>query len=189
MHMSSKGLFLVSCVISFFFFFLIIRQPPRATRTDTPFPYTTLFRSGAASASPSPQSHIEDAAGVLSAAQKAQTEIRLAAFERMTGHQLVVVTTPSLGGKEIARYATDLANERGIGRRGQDEGILLLVAPNERQARIAVGRGLETRLTDAAAQEVMEMTIVPLFRRGDIPGGIDAGVAAISGKVMSEERR
>src|SRR3546814_12155763 len=59
-------------------------------------------------------------AGVLSAAQKAQTEIRLAAFERMAGHQLVVVTTPSLGGKEIARYATDLASERGIGRRGQD---------------------------------------------------------------------
>src|SRR3546814_16804473 len=71
----------------------------------------------------------------------------------MTGHQHVVVTTPSLGGKEIARYATDLANERGIGRRGQDDGLLLLVAPNERPARIAVGRGLETRLPVAAAQE------------------------------------
>src|SRR3546814_14736450 len=74
----------------------------------------------------------------------------------MTGHQLVVVTTPSLGGKEIARYATDLANERGIGRRGEGDGILLLVAPNERQGRIAVGRGLETRLNDAAGPDGTE---------------------------------
>src|SRR3546814_3337602 len=87
-------------------------KPPRITRIDLA-PVGWRAGGGAASASPSPQSHIEDAAGVLSAAQKAQTEIRLAAFERMTGHQLVVVTTPSLGGKEIARYATDLANERG----------------------------------------------------------------------------
>src|SRR3546814_4099193 len=94
-------------------------KPPRITRIDLA-PVGWRAGGGAASASPSPQSHIEDAAGVLSAAQKAQTEIRLAAFERMTGHQLVVVTTPSLGGKEIARYATDLANERGIGRRSEE---------------------------------------------------------------------
>src|SRR3546814_12697512 len=93
-------------------------KPPRITRIDLA-PVGWRAGGGAASASPSPQSHIEDAAGVLSAAQKAQTEIRLAAFARMTGHQLVVVTTPSLGGKELARYAHDLANERGIGRRGQ----------------------------------------------------------------------
>lgn len=134
-------------------------------------------------------SHIDDAAGILSAAQKAPLETRLAAFERMTGHQFVVVTTPSLGGQDIALYATDLANKRGIGRRGQDDGILLLVAPGERKARIAVGRGLETRLPDAAASEIMEMAILPLFRRGDIPGGIDAGASMIIGKMMSEEGR
>src|SRR5690606_17326498 len=110
-------------------------------------------------------------------------------FERMTGHQLIVVTVPSLDGQDIAPYATNLANQRGIGRRGQDDGILLLVAPGERQARIAVGRGLETRLPDAAAREIMEMAILPLFRRGDIPAGIDAGASTIIGKLMSQETR
>ena len=142
-----------------------------------------------APASRSPQSHIEDDAAILSAAQKAQIETRLAAFERETGHQLVVVTTSSLGGRDIARYAADLANRLGVGRREQDDGILLLVAPNERQARIAVGRGLETLLSDAACREIMELAILPLFRRGDMPGGIDAGASMIIGKVMSEELR
>lgn len=171
-------------------------KPPRITRID-------LRATGWAAATGQPdadaptsaamasalQNHIDDGAGILPAAQKAQTETRLDAFERMTGHQLVVVTIPSLGGKDIARYAADLANERGIGRQAKNDGILLLVAPNERQARIAVGRGLEAVLSDAASAEIMEMTIVPLFRRGDMPTGIDAGVAAIIGKVMREERR
>lgn len=97
------------------------------------------------------EGRVTDDAKVLSDAQKQQIAARLADFERLTGHQMVVVTTPSLGGQDIALYATNLANKRGIGRRGVDDGILLLVAPNERKVRIAVGRGLESILSDTAA--------------------------------------
>jgi uncharacterized membrane protein YgcG len=64
-----------------------------------------------------------------------------------------------------------------------DSGILLLVAPNERQARIMVGRELSDRLPDTAAQTIMDSVILPRFRRGDIPGGIEAGAVAITGRV------
>lgn len=131
------------------------------------------------------QGRVADEAKILSADQKARLDNRLAAFERTTGHRLVVVTTPALGGIDIARYATEIADRRAMG----EGGILLLVAPNERQARIAVGRGLVDRLPDASAQEIMEMAILPLFRRGDIPVGIEAGAAAIIDKVASGERQ
>ncbi|MCM8730892.1 TPM domain-containing protein [Hephaestia sp. MAHUQ-44] len=71
----------------------------------------------------------------------------------------------------------------GIGRRAHNDGIVLLVAPAERKARIAVGRGLESALPDATCTEIMEGAILPLFRRGDLRGGIDAGVAAIIAKL------
>ena len=129
------------------------------------------------------QGRISDEANILSADQKARLDVRLAAFERTTGHRLAVVTTPSLGGIDIARFAAQLADRRGMG----DDSILLLVAPNERQARITVGRGLAARLPDAAAQEIMDMAILPLFRRDDIPTGIEAGASMIIGKVTSEE--
>ena len=148
----------------------------------------TMVRAGG-TARQSLQSRVTDDAGILSAAQKAQLDVRLAAFEQMTGHQFVVVTISSLGGEDIAHYAATLANDRGIGRQAWDDGILLLVVPGERQARITVGRGLETRLPDAASKEIMEMAILPLFRRGDIPGGIDAGASMIIGKMVSGDRR
>ena len=129
------------------------------------------------------QGRISDEANILSADQKARLDVRLAAFERTTGHRLAVVTTPSLGGIDIARFAAQLADRRGMG----DDSILLLVAPNERQARITVGRGLAARLPDAAAQEIMVMAILPLFRRDDIPTGIEAGASMIIGKVTSEK--
>src|SRR5690606_6330547 len=126
---------------------------------------------------------------LLSGEQKQRIALRLAAFEQATGHQMVVVTTPTLEGADIVRYAADLANRRGIGREGRNDGILLLVAPNERQARIAVGPGLADRLPDAAVREIMDDVILPLFRRSDIPTAIEAGTATIIGKVQSEERR
>jgi len=131
------------------------------------------------------QGRVADEAKILSVEQKARLDNRLSAFERTTGHRLVVVTTPSLGGIDIARYATEIADRRKMG----DGDMLLLVAPNERKARIAVGRGLTDRLPDVAAQEIMDMAILPLFRRGDIPTGIEAGVSMIIGKVTSEERK
>ena len=129
---------------------------------------------------------VTDQADVLDAAQETALITRLEAFERMTGHQFVVVIVASLAGRDVAAFTTDLANAWGIGQRGQDDGIVLLIAPNEHQARIAVGRGMKTRLPDAVCAEIMEQAIIPPIKAGDLPGGIDAGVAAIIAEIGPE---
>jgi len=122
---------------------------------------------------------VTDAAHVLDARETARLTARLQRFERETGHQLVVVTVPSLGGQDVKQYTTRLANAWGIGRAKQKDGIVILVAPNERQARIAVGYGLERQLPDAACKQIMEVEMIERFRKGDLGGGVDGGVAAI----------
>src|SRR3546814_6186116 len=137
------------------FFFLMIRRPPRSTRTDTLFPYTTLFRAIV-------QGRIADEANILPADSKAQLDAVLTAFDQRSGHPLVIVTTPSLGWLDIARFAATIAARRGMA----DSGILLLVAPNEGPARIIVGPDPSNRLPDAAAQALMERVILPRFQIG-----------------------
>ena len=123
---------------------------------------------------------VTDAAHLMTAPERARLEETLAAFERRTRHQLVVVTVPTLGGQDIATYARDLGNRWGIGRSGHDDGIIILVAPVERTARIAVGLGLEARLTDAACQRVIGAHMLPAFAQGRFFDGLSAGLAAIT---------
>lgn len=122
---------------------------------------------------------VTDAAQILTPEQEAGLSDRLAALERATTHQMVVATVPTLGGQDIAAYTTHLANRWGIGRRGHDDGVVLLVAPDERKVRIAVGRGLAAVLTDALCQQIIDERMLPRFRQGDVAGGIDAGLAAL----------
>lgn len=161
-----------------------LNKTPRIVRLELAPGAAGNAAAGAAVAALPTESRITDDAGVLSPEQKEQIAFRIASFEQMTGHQLAVVTMPSLGGKDIARHAAALLQERG----GKEDSILLLVVPGDRQARIAVGRGLETVLSDADCQEIMELSMTPLFRRGEIAIGIEAGVATIVGKVMSQSR-
>lgn len=122
---------------------------------------------------------VTDRADLLDRAVEQRLTRVLADFERRTAHQLVVVTVTSLEGRDVADYTRDLANRSGIGRAEEDDGIVLLVAPNERRARIAVGIGLESVLTDEICQEIMGGVLIPRFRQGDVVGGIEAGVAAL----------
>lgn len=122
---------------------------------------------------PAPDGAVSDFAGVLPAAREAALEARLDVFERETGSAVVVATVPTLGGRSVEEYATTLFNRWGV------RGVLLLVAPNERRARIEVGYGLEDRIPDAAARRIMDDRLVPHFRRGDFAGGIDAAVDAL----------
>ncbi|GAA4012763.1 hypothetical protein GCM10022280_08480 [Sphingomonas swuensis] len=91
-------------------------------------------------------SYISDDAGLLSASDRRHITARLREWEQKTNHQMVVATVTDTGGQEIAAFTRDWANARGVGRKGHDDGIVLLISPNQQVARLAVGKGLEARL-------------------------------------------
>ena len=92
---------------------------------------------------------------------------------------MVVATVPTLGGADVATFTKDLANKWGIGRKDYDDGVVLLVAPNERKVRIAVGYGLEKSLTPDLCKQIIDQQMLPRFREGDLAGGIEAGAKAL----------
>jgi uncharacterized protein len=122
---------------------------------------------------------VTDAANILPADQKAALEVKLQALQQRTGHQLVVATIPDLQGYDIADYGYRLGRTWGVGLKGADNGAILIVAPNEHKVRIEVGYGLEPVLTDALSSVIIQQRIVPAFKAGDIPGGINAGADAL----------
>jgi uncharacterized protein len=123
---------------------------------------------------------VVDAAGVLDAATRATLDRKLAAQEAKGTDQVVVATVPSLQGTSIEDYANQLFRFWKLGQANKDNGILLLLAPNERKVRIEVGYGLEGVLPDAVASTIIQTTMVPQLRRGDYAGAIDKGVDSIT---------
>jgi uncharacterized protein len=147
--------------------------------------------SHAASAAPLPalSGRVVDRAHILSAAEQRRLDVRLAALERRTTDQLVVVTLPDLGGASIEQVGLRLGRGWGIGQKGLDNGVLLIVAPNDRRVRIEVGCGLEGLLTDARASAIIQQKLIPLFRKGAYDRAAEAGVAAIEAILQSDPRR
>ncbi len=123
---------------------------------------------------------VVDDAHLLDAQQAQALDARLAALEAQSGHQLVVVTLPSLQGYDIADYGYQLGRTWGIGGKANNDGVLLIVAPTEHRVRIEVGYGLEGILTDALSSVIINTQITPKFKQGDFAGGIDAGVDALA---------
>jgi uncharacterized protein len=128
---------------------------------------------------PALSGRVVDDAGILSSDAQTRLTAMSQALEDKTKDQLVVVTLKSLQGNEIAQYGYQLGRHWGIGQKGHDNGALLIIAPNEHQARIEVGYGLEGTLTDAQSKLIIENILKPAFRRGDFDGGTLAGTAAI----------
>lgn len=122
---------------------------------------------------------VVDAANIIPADREAALDAKLAGVERQSGRQLVVATVPSLEGYPIEDYGYRLGRAWGIGQKGENNGLILLVAPNDRKVRIEVGYGLEPIMTDALSSVIINTQIVPAFKAGDFPGGIEAGVNAI----------
>lgn len=122
---------------------------------------------------------VVDAANVIPADRKATLEQKLEAFQQKTHRQLVVATISSLEGDEIQDYGYQLGRAWGAGLKDANNGVVLLVAPNERKVGIEVGTGLEGTLTDAYSSVIINSKIRPAFKAGDMPGGIDAGTDAI----------
>jgi uncharacterized protein len=132
--------------------------------------------------------HVVDAAGVLSSAERRHLATRLAEYQRRSGHQIAIVTTAGLGGEDVASYATRLFNRWGIGRRGFDDGVLLLAAPHDQQVRITVGFGLETVLNDAVCKRILDDEVISKFAAGRFADGFDAGVTAVIARLSAAPR-
>lgn len=125
---------------------------------------------------PALAARVTDAGGVLDAAARARIEESLRAFEALKGAQLAVLIVPTTAPETIEQYGIRVAEAWRLGRAGIDDGLLLIVATADRALRIEVGYGLEGVVPDAVARRVIDETITPHFRRGEIAAGIDAGM-------------
>jgi uncharacterized protein len=129
---------------------------------------------------------IVDNANLINTADRAAIEAELQALEETSTDQVAVVTVPSLDGYEIEDYGIGLARKWQIGQKTKDNGILLIVAPNERKVRIEVGRRLEPLMTDTMSKLIIENAILSKFRRGDFSGGIRDGVRDIKAVLLGD---
>jgi len=129
---------------------------------------------------------VNDYAGVMSQDQVRALESQLAQFEQETGHQIAVLTIPTLDGEDIEGFSIRVAENWKIGKKGFDNGVILLVAVKDRKLRLEVGYGLEGVLPDAIATRITSDYIVPRFRAQDYAGGIISGIDAVE-KVIKQE--
>ena len=126
---------------------------------------------------------VVDGADILEPATEEALTALLAAHEESTSNQVVVLTVPSLEGETVEDVAFRVFNAWGLGQADRDNGVLLLIARDDRELRIEVGYGLEGVLTDAQAGRIIRGIIVPAFRNGDYDAGALAGASAIIGSI------
>ncbi len=144
------------------------------------------FALAAAIDVPPLRGRVNDYAGVMSQDQVRSLESRLAQFEQGTGHQVAVLTIPTLDGEDIEGFGIRVAENWKLGKKGFDNGVILVVAIKDRRIRLEVGYGLEGVLPDAIAKQITSEYIVPRFRSQDYGGGIVAGIDAVL-KVINKE--
>ncbi|MDE2280410.1 MAG: TPM domain-containing protein, partial [Xanthomonadaceae bacterium] len=130
--------------------------------------------------------HVTDLTGTLSAQQVDQLDAQLVALEKAKGAQLVVLMVGSTKPQDIDSYSIDVAMANKVGRKGVDDGVLLLVAKDDHAVRIEVGAGLEGAIPDAASARIIREYVVPKFRAGDYFGGIQAAVGALTQLIDGE---
>lgn len=139
-----------------------------------------------------PTGFVNDFSQVLSSNQKLALEKKLADFEKETSSEIVVAIIPSLGGDTVENFAVKLFEDWGIGKKGKDNGVLILIAMQDRQMRIEVGYGLEGYLTDLQSHWIIDKIMKPAFQKGDYYQGIEAAIekimAATKGEKIPEEK-
>jgi uncharacterized protein len=128
---------------------------------------------------PKLEARVTDLTGTLTAAQQADLEQKLTAFEQRKGSQIALLMVQTTQPETIEQYSLRVAETWKLGREKPDDGVLLLVALQDRALRIEVGYGLEGALPDITAKRIIADTITPLFRQGDIYGGVSAGLQQI----------
>lgn len=135
---------------------------------------------------PALSGRVIDQTATLSPAQAQALDAKLAAFEAQAGPQIVLLLVPATAPEDIAAYAQRVADQWKIGRRAVGDGVLLVVAKNERTARIEVAKALEGAIPDLAARQIIDQTLVPAFRNADYAGGLNQAVDRLMARVRGE---
>lgn len=167
------------------------RSAPRAGRWAAlalPLVLGIAAPAGAQDLQPLPKltARVTDLTGTLTAGQQTALEQKLSTFESAKGAQLAVLIVPTTQPQAIEEYSIRVVDAWKLGRRGVDDGALLIVAKDDHKVRIEVGRGLEGVLTDALSNRILDETVKPEFRQGDFYGGIDAGLEQMMKVIQGE---
>ncbi len=136
---------------------------------------------------PKLERRVTDLTSTLSVEQRQALESKLAAFEAKKGSQIAVLIVPTTQPEDITEFGIKVGDLWRIGRKGVDDGLILIVAKDDRKLRLEVGYGLEGVIPDAIAKRIIAETITPYFKKGDFVGGIDAGVDQIMGLIEGEK--
>ena len=136
------------------------------------------------SQTPEPAGRVTDQAAVLSAKDNQHLSQMLAGYERETTHQLAVLTVSSLSGESIEAFSLRVAKSWALGRKGVDNGILIVLAPTERKVRIELGRGFERYISNSRAEEIVGSQMLPAFRHQEYSKGLQRGIQ----QLMTEGR-
>ncbi len=132
---------------------------------------------------PALSAHLTDTVGLLPEARRAALENRLIQLEQQNGAQVAVLIVATTRPEDVAAYALRVVEAWRLGRKGVDDGLLFVVAKDDRRMRIEVGYGLEGAVPDAVAKQIIADVVAPRFRAGDFPGGVEAGVDAIAARI------
>jgi len=154
-------------------FLLAALAPPGAAAAD-------------AAAVPKLTARVTDLTGTLTTKEREALEERLRGFEQAKGSQVAVLLVPTIGSETIEEFAGRVTDEWKLGRKGVDDGVLFVIAKQERKMRIHTGRGVQGTLTDALSRRIIADIVAPRFRTGDFAGGIEAGVDAIMKAIEGE---
>ena len=135
---------------------------------------------------PALSARVIDQTATLDATALAGLDAKLAAFEAQAGPQIVVLLVPTTAPEDIAAYTQRLGDAWKVGRRDVGDGLLVVVAKNDRKVWIAPAKALEGAVPDLAARQIVQNTITPAFKRGDFAGGLSAGVDALMARIRGE---
>ena len=130
--------------------------------------------------------HVMDSTGTLTAAQQGALEAKLTAFEQSRGAQVVMLMVPTTQPEDIAAYAQRIGDSWKIGRKSIGDGLLLVVAKDDRKVRIETTKALEGAIPDLAASQIIDSAITPRFKQGDFAGGLDAAADQIMARITGE---
>jgi len=160
----------------------LVRAEPESSAEAKAADIAALVNNGI----PALKAHVTDLTQTLNSSEQSALEAKLTALEAEKGSQIGILIVPTTQPETIEQYAIRVASEWKLGREKQDDGVLLLVAKNDRKLRIEVGYGLEGAIPDVYAKRIVSDIISPKFKQGDFYGGIDAGVDQLIALVQGE---